>query len=101
MIQTQTSSTIRWENDIVEKLRALMASSKRTLPEIFSEFDSDRNGFVTVVEFRNAIRKLGLGLSSKDIDALLAKIDKNGDGRIDYREFANKFKSNVLDELLQ
>jgi Ca2+-binding EF-hand superfamily protein len=45
-----------------------MKTSARPLQEIFSEFDVDGNGVVTAVEFRNAIRKLNLGLSSKEID---------------------------------
>lgn len=47
----------------------------------------DGNGFVTAVEFRSAIRKLNIGLSSKEIDQLMVRIDANGDGSIDYNEF--------------
>jgi hypothetical protein len=53
------------------------------------------------VELRNAIRKLGVGLTSRDIDQLMAKIDTNSDGRIDYREFMKKFKTTTLDERMQ
>lgn len=54
--------------------------------------DTDGNGFISQVEFRNAIRKLNLGLSSREIDQLLSKIDVNGDGKISYPEFAANFK---------
>ncbi len=53
------------------------------------------------MELRNAIRKLGVGLTSRDIDQLMAKIDTNSDGRIDYREFMKKFKTTTLDERMQ
>jgi len=53
--------------------------------------DTDGNGFVSQTEFRNAIRKLGLGFSSREIDQLLSKIDTNGDGKISYPEFAANF----------
>ena len=53
--------------------------------------DADGNGFISQVEFRNAIRKLNIGLSSREIDQLLAKIDTNTDGRISYPEFAAHF----------
>jgi len=46
------------------------------------------------VEFRNAIRRFGLGITSREIDQLMQKIDTNGDGKIDYQEFASKFKDN-------
>lgn len=54
--------------------------------------DTDGNGFVSQTEFRNAIRKLGLGFSSREIDQLLSKIDTNGDGKISYPEFAANFE---------
>jgi Ca2+-binding EF-hand superfamily protein len=72
-------------------MRGIMKTSSRPLQEIFNEFDVDGNGVVTVVEFRNAIRKLNLGLSSKEIDQLMMRIDANSDGMIDYSEFTNKF----------
>ena len=43
------------------------------------------------MEFRNAIRKLNLGISSKEIDKLMVMIDANKDGLIDYNEFLAKF----------
>lgn len=97
-IQTRTSSSTQWESNILEKLRVLLTSSPKSLQDIFNELDEDSNGYITAVEFRNAIRKLGVGLSSRDIDAVLAKIDTNQDGRIDYREFMSKFKATHLDE---
>lgn len=43
---------------------------------------------MTQNEFRNAIRRLGLGITSREIDQVMNRIDSNGDGRIDYQEFA-------------
>lgn len=100
-IQTKTSSSSQWETNVLEKLRKILQSSTKSLNQIFREFDEDGNGFVTQVEFRNAIRKLNLGLSSKDIDQLLIKIDTNQDGKIDYSEFMNKFKDSKLDERMR
>jgi len=53
------------------------------------------------VEFRNAIRKLNLGLTSREIDKLMLRIDSNQDGKIDYNEFAAKFKTSELDVRLK
>ena len=69
-----------------------MRSSSQTLDQIFREFDSDGNGSISEVEFRNAIRKLNLGLTSREIDKLMLRIDSNSDGKIDYNEFISKFK---------
>jgi hypothetical protein len=40
-------------------------------------------------------------LSSREIDKILSKIDTNADGKIDYKEFAAKFKTTELDERLK
>jgi Ca2+-binding EF-hand superfamily protein len=53
------------------------------------------------VEFRNALRKLNLGLTSREIDKLMAKIDSNSDGKIDWQEFMSKFKTSDLDERMK
>jgi len=100
-IQTKTSSSSQWNSNIIEKLRVLIQSSTKSLDQIFAEFDEDGNGFITSNEFRNAIRKLGLGLTSRDIDQLMAKIDTNSDGRIDYSEFMSKFKENNFDQRMK
>ena len=82
---------------MIERLRVVIATSTKSLREIFDEFDEDRNGFITQVEFRNAIRRLGLGVTSREIDQVLFRIDTNGDGKIDYQEFAAKFKDTSFD----
>jgi hypothetical protein len=52
------------------------------------------------VEFRNAIRKLNLGISSKEIDKLMVMIDANKDGLIDYNEFVSKFSVTTHEDFM-
>ena len=42
-----------------------------------------------------------MGLTSREIDKLMARLDTNQDGKIDWREFSSKFKSSELDERLK
>lgn len=77
----------QWHSNVLSKLRGIIGASKRNAFEIFLEFDADGSGAISNKEFRNAIRKLGLGLTSKEIDSLMLRIDSNGDGKIDYQEF--------------
>ena len=95
------SSSAQWETDIFEKIRAIARSSSVSFEDIFKRFDEDGNGAISLTEFRNAIRKLSLGLSSREIDKLMSRVDTNSDGKIDYREFAAKFKPSELDERLK
>ena len=41
------------------------------------------------------MRKLQLGLSSKDIDKVMQRIDTNQDGVIDYQEFCGVLQANT------
>jgi Ca2+-binding EF-hand superfamily protein len=67
-IQTATSSSENWEHNVMEKLKQIIKSSSMNLRQIFNSMDVDGNGFITQVEFRNAVRQLGLGLTSREID---------------------------------
>ena len=96
-IQTATASSSQWDNNVIERLRVIIATSTKSLREIFNEFDEDGNGFITQVEFRNAMRKLNLGITSREMDQVLQQIDNNGDGKIDWLEFSAKFKDNSFD----
>jgi EF-hand domain pair len=100
-IYTQSSSSSTWNEDIFEKLRQIIRSSASSFEDIFKDFDSDGNGYISQVEFRNALRKLNLGVTSREIDKLLQKIDSNQDGKIDWKEFIAKFKHSDLDDRLK
>ena len=46
--------------------------------------DDDGNGFITKEELK---KMLGILADDSDIDAIIAVVDKNGDGKIDFKEF--------------
>ncbi len=92
-IKTESSSSSTWNQDILEKLRQIIKTSPKSFEDIFKEFDSDGNGTISQTEFRNALRKLNLGLTLREIDKVMAKMDTNQDGKIDWVEFISKFKT--------
>ena len=77
-----------------------MRLSKKSLQQIFAEFDADGSGKISLLEFKNAFRKLGIGLTSKDIDHVINYCDKDRDGEVDYKEFASKLRPNVSESVL-
>ncbi len=79
------TSTAVWDTTgIFERLKYLIRASNSDVAKIFKTMDKDKSGKLTPIEFRNGIRKLGLGLSSRDIDHIVSRLDSNADGLIDY-----------------
>lgn len=98
---SQSSSSSTWDTDVFEKLRQIIRTSPFSFEEIFKRMDSDGNGVISQVEFRNAIKQLKLGLKSTEIDQLMSRIDTNNDGKIDWKEFMAKFKQKDIDDRLK
>jgi Ca2+-binding EF-hand superfamily protein len=55
--------------------------------DMFKAADANGNGELDRTEFMEAMRQLNFGLSKKEIKSLMAHIDKNQDGKINYEEF--------------
>jgi Ca2+-binding EF-hand superfamily protein len=57
------------------------------LHRAFNDLDLDKNGYVTRSEFESMLRYHGLPVTQQDLEALMERYDKNGDGRVSYGEF--------------
>ena len=62
--------------------------SKKLLEETFARFDVDCNGFLTLDEASTVLRDEPFKFSSDKVLRLLKRFDKDGNGKLDYREFA-------------
>lgn len=104
MMVTANSSNVKWENDILEKIKSTIKASPYNVADLFKQMDTDNSGKLSAQEFRNGIRKLGIGLSSREIDQIMIRIDANQDGMICYKEFMAKFSdqnARKVDKLIQ
>ena len=54
---------------------------------IFDKFDRDHNGYITMKELKKAMRNLGQKLTFEEIHQMLADIDTDKNGTIDFDEF--------------
>jgi Ca2+-binding EF-hand superfamily protein len=81
------------EDDPVKKFKSLLHASPVSLEQVFKDFDTDQDGKISSNEFRKAVRRLNLGLSSRDIDLIIMRCDTNNDGQIDWLEFCKRFQS--------
>ncbi|MBA0582232.1 hypothetical protein Gorai_024383, partial [Gossypium raimondii] len=52
----------------------------------FQYFDEDNSGFITMEELEQALRKYNMG-DEKTIKEIIAEVDTDRDGRINYDEF--------------
>lgn len=77
---------------VLRKVKQVLRASNKSIEEIFKEFDSDGSGELSNLEFKDAFRKLGIGLTSKEIDHLLNICDESGDGVVNWIEFVSKFE---------
>jgi len=57
------------------------------LRKMFEEADVDGSNTLSLSEFKGLMNRAELGLSKKELRALLAEADVNSDGEIDYAEF--------------
>jgi Ca2+-binding EF-hand superfamily protein len=73
-------------------MRQFIRASNKTLKEIFQEIDQSNQGAVTNLEFKDGIRRLMIGITSREIDDLINVVDMNRDGRVDWIEFCARFK---------
>jgi len=61
---------------------------KKLLEEAFSGFDRDRNGFITLDEASTILSGDPFLFPPDKVVCLLKRFDKDGNGQLDYREFA-------------
>jgi Ca2+-binding EF-hand superfamily protein len=63
----------------------------KTLQKIMKHFDVEGYGTIGPKQFRQALETLGCTFADHEIDALFAKFDANGNGKVDYEEMASAF----------
>lgn len=69
---------------------------KRRLLVLFKSCDTDKSGFLDMKEFKTCLESLDLKLSLQEINALMASADSDGNGQIDFTEFAEFCAHNLL-----
>ncbi|KAM0939040.1 putative EF-hand domain-containing protein [Dioscorea sansibarensis] len=66
---------------------------KTELETVFSTFDEDGDGFITMQELQESLRKLGLCSTEKELVSMIERVDVNRDGLIDLGEFQKLYES--------
>eukprot|EP00887_Chlorella_sp_A99_P006580 scaffold3.g6580.t1 len=65
----------------------LTAEQQANLRLCFKMMDADGSGAVDAEELESAFKLLGLQISKREVEALLAEVDRDGSGEVEYPEF--------------
>ncbi|WOL18411.1 hypothetical protein Cni_G27206 [Canna indica] len=80
--------------------RRLHGEQRKQLRDIFDRFDMDRDGSLTHLELAALLRSLGLKPTGDQIHALLANMDANGNGSIEFDELVVALAPVMTDQAL-
>lgn len=79
---------------------ALHVDQLSQLKDIFARFDMDSDGSLTILELAALLRSLGLKPSGDQIHVLLANMDSNGNGSVEFEELVNAILPDMSEEIL-
>ncbi|KAH7435154.1 hypothetical protein KP509_06G052400 [Ceratopteris richardii] len=87
--------------DYMEFVAAMINKNKlekeEQLVSAFQYFDTDNSGFITTSELKDALEKHNM-FDAESITSIIAEVDTDKDGRIDYDEFVAMMRQNTLQE---
>ncbi|CAO2825327.1 unnamed protein product [Amaranthus hypochondriacus] len=63
------------------------AGNTKELREAFNLYDKDGNGKISAKELHEVLKSLGEKCSLKDCKKMIASVDRDGDGCVDFEEF--------------
>lgn len=82
--------------DYIEFITATMHLNRMEredhLFKAFEYFDKDKSGYITKEELESALTKYNMG-DEKTIKEIIAEVDSDNDGRINYEEFVAMMRS--------
>lgn len=93
-IDTEGTGYIDFEEfcEIVKK-KLKQDEDERELREMFRSLDKEKRGEVNTNELRWILKQLGDDLTEDDIDDMIADVDTDGSGWVDYDEFSKLMTS--------
>jgi calcium-dependent protein kinase len=88
-IDTDNSGNIEYTEFISASIEKNIYLNEEKLKDAFKLFDADGNGKISRAEIGKVLH---LDKNSKEVDNIIAKLDTNKDGEIDFEEFINMMK---------
>uniref|UniRef100_A0A0E0AMR4 EF-hand domain-containing protein n=1 Tax=Oryza glumipatula TaxID=40148 RepID=A0A0E0AMR4_9ORYZ len=73
----------------------LTKQKRQEIKEAFDLFDTDNSGTIDAKELNVAMRALGFEMTEEQINQMIADVDKDGSGSIDYEEFEHMMTAKI------
>ncbi|ONH96511.1 hypothetical protein PRUPE_7G133900 [Prunus persica] len=73
----------------------LPTQKKQEIKEAFELFDTDGSGTIDAKELNVAMRALGFEMTEEQITQMIADVDKDGSGAIDFDEFVHMMTAKI------
>ncbi|XP_055871348.1 neo-calmodulin-like isoform X1 [Biomphalaria glabrata] len=73
-----------WEDD---ESRKKERDSETEIKELFRIFDKNHDNTISSSELGKMLTCMGMEVSEEEVETLMKELDKNGNGKIEYREF--------------
>ena len=67
------------------------------IKEAFDLFDSDKSGEIDTDELKQALKNLGIDAKNQTLSNMMADLDKDGSGKIDFAEFIEMMTAKMSD----
>jgi len=83
-------------DEVMSRLKNKLASQTASVHNAFRLFDKDNDGTISPLELRRVLDRYCLHLPDRHFATLMAKIDTDGDGLINYAEFMKAFGFSIL-----
>ncbi|XP_073136106.1 probable calcium-binding protein CML15 [Henckelia pumila] len=78
----------------------IQSEQLKQLKDIFDRFDMDRDGSLTQLELAALLRSLGLKPTGDQLHAMLANMDANGNGSVEFDELVGAILPDLNEQVL-
>ncbi|KAL3691280.1 hypothetical protein R1sor_004931 [Riccia sorocarpa] len=68
------------------------AIEKDEIRKVFAFFDDNKDGLISKDDLQLFMNKLGFRMTEEEISSMVHSVDVNGDGSVDFEEFASLYK---------
>eukprot|EP01062_Namystynia_karyoxenos_P081771 TRINITY_DN9056_c0_g1_i1.p1 TRINITY_DN9056_c0_g1~~TRINITY_DN9056_c0_g1_i1.p1 ORF type:complete len:753 (+),score=293.84 TRINITY_DN9056_c0_g1_i1:113-2371(+) len=101
------SSSTRRSEELCQRIVLRTLETNMSLVDLFSSFDQDGNGLLSLQEIGQGLQHLGIGIAVDEMMSIMSAFDRNGDGQLDVNEWIamltklnddmqKRFRNNVL-----